>query len=78
MVDGDTFQLASGKRIRLIGVDAFEYNRCGGPGARKRLTDLILNKQVVLKEEVQQTFGRSLALVYQRNKLINKMILEEG
>lgn len=31
-----------------------------------------------LKEEIPQTFGQSLALVYQGNKLINKIILEEG
>lgn len=30
VVDGDTFQLVSGKRVRLIGVDAPEYDRCGG------------------------------------------------
>lgn len=29
VVDGDTFQLMSGKRIRLMGVDAPEYNRLG-------------------------------------------------
>lgn len=26
VVDGDTFQLKSGKRVRLLGVDAPEYN----------------------------------------------------
>jgi len=78
VVDGDTFQLASGKRVRLIGVDAPEYDRCGGQEARKRLAELVLNKPVTLKEEVKETFGRSLALVYQGNKLINKIILEEG
>lgn len=78
VVDGDTFQLGSGKRVRLIGVDAPEYDRCGGKEARRRLTELILNKVVFLKEEKKETFGRSLALVYQGNRLINKIILEEG
>ena len=30
VVDGDTFQLTSGKRVRLMGVNAPEYERCGG------------------------------------------------
>ncbi len=78
VVDGDTFQLASGKRVRLIGVDAPEYDRCGGKEARQRLAELIQNKIVRLEEEQQETFGRSLALTYQNNKLINEIILKEG
>lgn len=84
VVDGDTFQLFSGKRVRLMGVDAPEYDRCGGKEARSLLTRLILNKQVLIEEEVQETFGRSLALVYTtkyyfiKDQLVNKIIMEEG
>ena len=78
VVDGDTFQLSSGKRVRLMGVDAPEYNRCGGPEAKKLLSSLILNKYVFLAEEQQETFGRSLALTYTEKGLVNKVILEEG
>lgn len=78
VVDGDTFQLVSGKRVRLIGVDAPEYNRCGGKEARARLTELIKNKIVQLKEEQQETFGRSLALVYTSTQFINELMLKEG
>jgi micrococcal nuclease len=78
VVDGDTFQLKSGKRVRLKGVDAPEYDRCGGKEAKERLTQLILNKKVKLTEETQESFGRSLALVYLNGTLINKIILEEG
>ena len=82
VVDGDTFQLASGKLVRLIGVDAPEYNRCGGKEARDRLTELINKKVVRLDEEQQETFGRSLALVYLYPQtsptLINEVILKEG
>lgn len=78
VADGDTFQLKSGERIRLMGVDAPEYNRCGGKEARKILTDLILNKHVNIKEEQKETYGRSLALVYQNNVLINEIILKQG
>lgn len=78
VVDGDTFQLKSGKRVRLMGVDAPEYDRCGGQQARERLASLILNKKVVLKEEVQETFGRTQALVYSGNDFINKIMISEG
>lgn len=78
VVDGDTFQLASGKRVRLMGVDAPEFNRCGGKEAKEKLSKLLLNKTVTLTEEVQEAYGRSLALVYVDGKLINKIILESG
>ncbi len=76
--DGDTFQLASGKRVRLMGVDAPEFERCLGKEAKQKLAGLILNKKVGLKEEVKEAYGRSLALVYLDGKLINKIILENG
>lgn len=78
VVDGDTFQLTSGKRVRLMGVNAPEIERCGGLEAKKILTALVLNKKVQLKEEVTEAFGRSLSLVYADGKLINEIILSEG
>jgi micrococcal nuclease len=78
VVDGDTFQLQSGKRVRLMGVDAPEYDRCGGEEAKQRLKELIEGEKVALKEEVTEAYGRSLALVYQGKKFINQMMLEEG
>ena len=64
VVDGDTFQLKSGKRIRLMGVDAPEYNRCGGKEAKEFLGSLIFGKQVKLTEETPEAYGRTLALVW--------------
>lgn len=84
VVDGDTFQLASGKRVRLLGVDAPEYNRCGGSEARELLKKTILNKPVILTEEMQETYGRSMALTYTikffflKDQLVNRIIMVEG
>ncbi len=78
VVDGDTFQLKSGKRVRLMGIDAPEFDRCGGSQAKERLTELIMGKNVILKEETEEAFGRSLALVYKGGSFINKIMLEEG
>lgn len=78
VADGDTFQLKSGKRVRLMGVDAPEIERCAGPEAKNRLSELILGKNIELKEEVIEAYGRTMALVYQGSTLINKVMLEEG
>ncbi len=78
VVDGDTFQLLSGKRVRLMGVDAPEADRCGGKEAKEELTKLLQNKIVNLKEEITESYGRALTLVYVNNTLVNKVILEKG
>lgn len=78
VVDGDTFQLQSKERVRLMGVDAPELERCAGPEAKKKLTDLILNKSVELKESVTERYGRTMALVYVDGQLVNKIMMEEG
>ena len=78
VVDGDTFQLKSGVRVRLMGIDAPEFGNCGSEEAKKKLSELILDKNVELKETVEEKFGRSLALVYQNGTLVNKIMMEEG
>ncbi|MBU0619137.1 thermonuclease family protein [Patescibacteria group bacterium] len=78
VVDGDTFQLKSGKRVRLMGVDAPEYDRCGGEQAKARLKELILDQRVQLREEVTEAYGRSLALVYVDRRFINEIMMTEG
>ena len=78
VADGDTFQLKSGKRVRLMGVDAPEYDYCGGQEAKARLQELILNKKVKLEEEISEAFGRALALVWVDKSLVNQMMLKEG
>ena len=36
VVDGDTFQLKSGVRVRLMGIDAPEFGNCGSEEAKKK------------------------------------------
>ena len=78
VADGDTFQVKSGKRVRLLGVDAPEYDYCAGPEAKKRLQELIEGKIVTIKEETKETYGRFLALVYVDGTLVNEVMLETG
>jgi micrococcal nuclease len=78
VVDGDTFQLNSGKRIRLLGVYAPEYDRCGGSEAKEFLTKLILGKRVEILNEIPEKYGRVMALVYTGKILVNEQVLAEG
>lgn len=78
VVDGDTFQLESGKRVRLMGVDSPEYDNCGGQEAKKFLSDLILGQNVRLTEETTEAYGRSLAVVSIGDAFINGMVMENG
>jgi len=78
VVDGDTFQLNSGRRVKLLGVNAHEYNECFGQEATEKLTQLIAHKPVFLLENRPDFYHRTLALVYSDFKLINLEMLKQG
>ena len=81
VVDGDSFDLKDGRRIRLLSLDAPEKNRCFYPESRERLKSLILNKKVKLKDVVTDDYGRILADVFvdpPAGGFVNKIMLAEG
>lgn len=78
IIDGDTFVLKNGGRIRILGVDTPEKGECGYEQAKARLSDLIMDKSVKLAEERLDWYGRKLALVYFKGRLINEILLKEG
>lgn len=61
--DGDSLQMADGRRVRLLGVDAPERGRCLSDAARERLIELVQGRHVRLKNVVTDDYGRSLAYV---------------
>lgn len=61
--DGDTFTLASGDRVRLLGIDAPEIGNCGASESASLLKSLILNKVVKITEEKRDNYGRRMGLV---------------
>jgi len=61
--DGDSIDLADGRRVRLLGVDAPEIGRCKAGEAKARLTGLVMDKRVRLKDTVRDSYGRILANV---------------
>lgn len=61
--DGDSIQLADGRRVRLLGIDAPERGRCLSDEARNELSRLASGKHVRLKDTVTDDYGRVLAIV---------------
>lgn len=65
VMDGDTFDIDDGTRIRLFEINAPEYPKdCMGIDAKVRLEDLILNKAVRIDKIRKDHFGRTLSIVY--------------
>jgi len=78
VIDGDTLVLEGKTRLRLRCVDAPELKHCGGQEAKELLEKLVAGKKVVVKEQIIDTKGRPMALVYSGGKLINEEILKSG
>lgn len=87
VIDGDTFQLASGEKVRLIGVDTPEYapwkQRVGfyGKEAWEYARRLLTGQKVLLEEDVQpkDKYRRRLAYVYLENGVfVNQLLVREG
>lgn len=79
VIDGDTFDIDTNQRIRLLEINAPEYPKgCLGNEAKQRLENLILNKKISLELIKKDDFGRWLSYVYLDNILINQVMAEEG
>lgn len=65
IIDGDTFEIASGERIRLAEVNAPEQGECYFDEAKKALTKILSGKPLrLIKDETgQDKFGRLLRIV---------------
>ena len=78
VIDGDTFDLKNGTRVRLLDVESPEIGWCGSEEAKKRLEELVLGKFVTVKELTFEEFNRHNGLVYRGNQLINEIMIKEG
>lgn len=80
IVDGDTFEIASGQKVRLIGIDTPEKDECYFSQASNRLATHIENKEVTLTKDVSETdrYGRLLRYVFVGNTLVNTKLVSEG
>lgn len=67
IIDGDTFELSSGIRVRLADVDAPEYYESGYSRSTDALSSWILGKQVYLDVDdlyITDSYGRYVCVVY--------------
>jgi endonuclease YncB( thermonuclease family) len=89
VIDGDTFDISTGERIRLADVDAPEYNQSGYSEATDYLTSMIDGKTVYLDVDDVYTYdyrgtGDRLVCVayvdYDSTQLmnVNQALLNEG
>jgi micrococcal nuclease len=87
VLDGDTIDVASIGRVRLLGIDAPEIGRGFdtaapfGQEARTRLVDLVLHRWVRLEQEGARVdvYQRHLAYVVREDGMfVNAVLLREG
>lgn len=88
VIDGDTFIIDGGEKVRLIGIDAPETphsykqrNFYFGTEARDYLEELIESREIKLEFDVEKRdqYGRLLAYAWLEDGLfINARLIEEG
>ncbi|WP_455645555.1 thermonuclease family protein [Methanosphaera sp.] len=81
VVDGDTIYLASGDKIRLVGVNTPERGQQGYKSAKNFVKKLCLNKEVSIDvddSKGKDKYNRTLGVVIVGNKNLNEMLLKEN
>ena len=82
VIDGDTVETSSGRKVRLIGINAPEIQDLFGEEARQHLAALIQDRSVDLVSDSlssdQDIYQRLLRYVVLDGTDINKRMLEDG
>ena len=80
IIDGDTMELASGKKVRLIGIDAPEENKPLYSQSTNFLASLVEGKEVILISDSVNAdqYGRLLRYVYVDGDFVNLVMVREG
>lgn len=80
VVDGDTIEIESSKRVRLIGINTPESGQPYFSEARNKLIELVLNKNVRLEKDVTDTdkYGRLLRYIYTGDLFVNLEMVRLG
>jgi len=86
VIDGDTFILSNGERVRLVGVDAPEMNyhkgkpECKALEAKLFLKELVENKKVRLVKDKsnRDKYRRLLRYVYTGDKFAGEELVKKG
>lgn len=86
VIDGDTIELTSGKRVRYIGIDTPETVdprkpiECYGREASEENKRLVDGKTVRLEKDVSETdkYGRLLRYIYVGDIFVNDYLVRQG
>ncbi len=80
VLDGDTFELEGGDRVRLLSIDTPEAGEPLHDEAKQLLSKLTLGKPVRLEFATNRRdkYGRLLGYLYVDSIFVNKIILENG
>lgn len=80
VIDGDTIELSTGDKVRLICIDTPETYEDYYQEAKDYLTNLILNKEIELTKDKSETdrYDRLLRYIYLDGDFVNEMIVENG
>lgn len=77
VIDGDTVELASGQKVRLLGINTPEKNQPFYEEA-KQFLETQTTQNTYLEQKSVDRYGRILGYLYQGNKLINELIVSQG
>ena len=78
VIDGDTFELDDGRKVRMLGINCPERSMEYYDDAKVFLESLILNKNVLIESREVDQYGRFLAHVFFDGVHVNKEILKKG
>ncbi len=82
VIDGDTYIISSGEKVRMLGIDAPEMSTYFGNDAKLYLKHLIEGKTVRIKDDImnqdKDRYGRLLRYTYLNNQDINLRMVCDG
>ena len=80
VINGDTFELTDGKKVRLIGIDAPKTVEICSTQSTQHLKSLIEGKTVYLEKDVSETDsnGRLLRYTHVSNTFVNNRMIYDG
>ncbi len=80
VIDGDTVELADGRRVRYIGINTPERNQPYYSEATQTNRQLVAGKKIQLEFDVEtfDKYGRTLAYIWVDGQLANREIVAQG
>ena len=80
VIDGDTIEVAGGRHVRYIGINAPEATHCFGDKATEKNISLVNGRTITLVSDVadKDKYGRLLRYVYVENDFVNDELVRQG